>query len=85
DETTGLVRISIVADPVPTQDLTLPDAGSEPVPANNETLPEILTSPGSDVQVGSPSGLIIEPQDAPFVDDEEEALAAMTAAILEEE
>lgn len=82
DEATGLVRISIVSQGIPAQDLTLPVAGEEQL-AHEEAAQGLVPSTAPDVPATpSPSpggGFVIEPDDAPFVTEQELAEQALEA------
>ena len=82
DETTGLVRISIIAD-IPAQDLTPPVAG-EGQPATEEAPQDHDDVDGPDVPAESPSsrgGFVIE--DEPFVDEDAALVAEMSEGVRE--
>lgn len=82
DEKTGLVRISIVALDSAQSNPT--DAVPESEPITDEAPQDLETLPDSSVPVEPPSGLVIEPQDVPFVDEDAALEAEMTAGVREE-
>ena len=85
DEATGLIRISIIA--TDSAQVPSPDA-DEGLPTTEETSQDTVPATDPAAPTESPSGLIIEPQDAPFIDEQEaveRALEAeMTAGVREE-
>ena len=76
---TSIVRVAVVAQD-PAQELTPPDAVPESVLPPDEAARPLETPSDS----GGPSGLIIEPQDVPFVTEDEVLEAEMRAAVTEE-